>query len=100
MGTNNQITPTAVKTGEDEKFSYYVALFQEGRVRIRLNKISKEVFFNPDDIVKILGIGNTAEEFLSSDRGLDRILDLKKENPGKPIFGEDGMFTTTAIENL
>jgi hypothetical protein len=88
------------RTGEDEKFVYYIASFQGARARGRVNKITKEVFFNADDMVKIFGLGNTAKEFFSSDKGLDWILEFKKENPDKPIFCDNREFTVTVIKNL
>ncbi|MDR1116497.1 MAG: hypothetical protein LBL33_10220 [Tannerella sp.] len=97
MNTQIQITTLPIKTGEDEKFIYYAALFKGKQVKILLDKISNEVLFDANSVVKCLELGNTAEEFLSSDKGLDCILDFKKENPGKLIFGEDGMFRKITI---
>jgi prophage antirepressor-like protein len=97
MEMNNQITTPPAKTGEDEKFIHFTACFQGKQVRILLNKISNEILFNADDVTKCLELGSTSEEFFSSDKGLDCIIEYKKENPDKPIFGEDGMFQKITI---
>jgi hypothetical protein len=46
---------------------------------------------------KNTGPGNTIEEFLSSDKGLDCIIEFQKENPDRQLFGENGMFQKIKI---
>jgi prophage antirepressor-like protein len=80
------------QTKEDEKYIYFLDYFRGNRIEVMKDKISGEIFFNADDVVRCLGIGNTMNEFLSSDEGLDWINELKKEYPCKTVFGEHGMF--------
>ena len=54
-------------------------------------KTTGEIFFNADDIVKILGLGDNIKEFLGTDRGLDFINDFKRDHPGIDVFGNKGM---------
>jgi hypothetical protein len=54
---NTNITTPPIKTGEDEKFIYFIACFQGKQVKIILDKISNKVWFCADDTTKIPGLG-------------------------------------------
>ena len=74
--------------------------FEGQPVRISRNKITGEISISADDCARILGFDNL-NDLLSTDKGLDAISNWKRDNPGKPVFGECGsnaMFQKTAWE--
>ncbi len=78
--------------GEDAKFRYFEAMFQGSPLRIQMSKQTGEILFHGDDCIKLLGLGDSVGEFLSSDKGLDLINDFKRDNPGTEVFGNNGLF--------
>lgn len=78
--------------GEDAEYKYFEAMFQGNPLRIQMSKQTGEILFNGDDCIKLLGLGGSVGEFLSSDKGLDLLNDFKRDNPGTEVFGENGMF--------
>ena len=64
------------KTGEDKNYVYFMDHFQDTPVQVMQDEKTGEIFFNADDIVKILGLGDNIKEFLGTDRGLDFINDF------------------------
>ena len=79
------------KTGEDKNDVYFMDHFQDTPVQVMQDEKTGEIFFNADDIVKILGLGDNIKEFLGTDRGLDFINDFKRDHPGIDVFGNKGM---------
>ena len=78
-------------TGEDKKYIYFKDYFQGNEIKIIKNKLTDEICFDANDVVRCAGLANSMDEFLSSDKGLDFISDCKKENPNMQIFGDNGM---------
>lgn len=79
------------KTGEDKNYIYFLDCFQDTPVQVMQDKKTGEIFFNADDVVKILGLGDNLTEFLGTNSGLDFINDFKKNHPGVDMFGKQGM---------
>ena len=79
------------KTGEDKNYIYFMDHFQDTPVQVIQDKKTGEIFFNADDVVKILGLGDNIKEFLGTDKGLDFINDFKRDHPGVDVFGDKGM---------
>lgn len=79
---------------EDQQFIYYLDYFQGNPVHIRKDKTTQEIFFDAHDVCHILGLGSF-NEFISSDAGLDLINEWKRDNPGKEVFGLNGIFIKT-----
>ena len=84
------MTTKPIVTHEDFFHIYFEGYFQGNRVRIMKNKFSGAIVFNADDVCRCLDLGNSINDFLSTDKGLDFICDWKKENPDKPFIGEYG----------
>ena len=79
------------KTGEDKNYVYFMDHCQDTPVQVIQDKKTMEIFFNADDVVRILGFGSSFKEFLGTDEGLDYINEYKKDHPGVDMFGDDGM---------
>ena len=47
------------KTGEDKNYIYFMDHFQYTPVQVIQDKKTGEIFFNADDVVKILGLGDS-----------------------------------------
>ena len=77
------------KTGEDKNYVYFMDHFQDTPVQVMQDEKTGEIFFNADDIVKILGLGDNIKEFLGTDKGLDFINDFKRDHPGVWEQGND-----------
>lgn len=58
------------KTGEDKNYVYFMDHFQDTPVQVIQDKKTGEIFFNADDVVRILGFGSSFKEFLGTDEGL------------------------------
>ncbi|PXZ44163.1 hypothetical protein DMB45_05740 [Sanguibacteroides justesenii] len=86
------------KTGEDKNYVYFMDHFQGTPVQVMQDKKTMEIFFNANDVVKILGLGDNINEFLGTDRGLDFINEFKKSHPGVEVFGDRGMIRK--VQNL
>lgn len=84
-----------MQTGEDEKYRYFVAYFDGRELKIIQDKETNEVLLDADACMRFLGLGESTEEFLGTDKGLDMINEYKRRNPGKPVFGEEGLFRRT-----
>ena len=59
------------KTGEDKNYIYFMDHFQDTPVQVMQDKKTGEIFFNADDVVKILGLGDNIKEFLETFWGVD-----------------------------
>lgn len=69
------------KLGSDDKFDYYLTLIEGRPVKLAQSQLTKEIFFDVNDIKKFLGYVSL-EEFLSSDKGLDTISAFKLQHSG------------------
>lgn len=76
------------KTGEDWINEYFTSYWKGKPVRFTRNRWTNEALINADDVVNILGIAGTFEEFISTDEGLDFINEWKKDHPGASFFGD------------
>ena len=47
------------KTGEDKNYIYFMDHFQDTPVQVIQDKKTMEIFFNADDVVRILGFGSS-----------------------------------------
>ena len=47
------------KTGEDKNYIYFMDHFQDTPVQVIQDKKTGEIFFNADDVVRILGFGSS-----------------------------------------
>jgi hypothetical protein len=69
-----------------------VAIFEDEfmghSVHFYKNKITGEITINADHVIRVCGLGNSLDEFLSTDEGLDTINRYNKEHPGKSFFGD------------
>lgn len=83
-----------IQEREDEKYVYFLDYFQGNPVHIRKDKSTQQIFFDANDVCHILGLGSF-HDFIGSDAGLDLISEWKRNNPGKEIFGTNGMFLKT-----
>ena len=86
-------------TGEDKNYIYFMDHFQGTPVQVMQDKKTGEIFFNADDVVKILGLGDNIKEFLGTDKGLDFINDFKRDHPGVDVFGNKGMIREVIKDN-
>lgn len=67
------------KIGEDEDSIFYTADFEGNQIGLLMDKRTKEILLNADDIVKIIGLGESFTEFLGTDKGLDFLNYLKNK---------------------
>jgi hypothetical protein len=67
------------KIGEDEDSIFYKADFEGNQIGLLMDKRTKEILFNADDLVKIFGLGESFTEFLGTDKGLDFLNYLKNK---------------------
>lgn len=81
-----------VFTGEDENYEYFEGIFEGKTIRMRMSKATGEILFDADDCLKVLGLGDNVNEFLSTDKGLDTLNDFKRDHPDIDVFGEKGLF--------
>jgi prophage antirepressor-like protein len=84
------------KTGEDEEYIHFKGYFEGNEVKFQQDKASGEMLIDADDAMRCLGLGSL-DEFLSSDKGLDCILEMKRKNPDMQLFGENGIFKRTRL---
>lgn len=75
--------------GDDGFFQVLEYNYRGQPVRFGRNKITDEIGISADDCARILGFDNL-NDLLSTDKGLDAINNWKRDNPGKPVFGECG----------
>lgn len=71
---------------EDSEYYYYLDIFENNQIKIRQNKSTGAIYFDADDVMKLLGKEVSFEEFLSSDEGLDFINDWNTNHPEIPFF--------------
>jgi len=78
------------KIKETDKYVYFEFVFKGNKIKVIQDKVSKELLFDADDVIKSVGLGENVKQYFSSDNGLDFISAYKKKYPDKPIFGDDG----------
>lgn len=72
-------------TDIDEKYIYMEMLINGIPVNVMQDRITNQVYFKADDITRLLGVGCSLNEFLSSDKGLDFLSDWLAQNSGKTV---------------
>ena len=75
------------KTDEDDIYIYYEAIYKGFPISIRHCKQTGEIFFNADDVCRLLGDGDF-KAYLGTDEGLDFINDMKRKYPDRKVFGD------------
>lgn len=72
-------------TGIDEKYIYMEMLINGIPVNVMQDRATNQVYFKADDITRLLGVGGSLNEFLSSDKGLDFLSEWMAKNPDKTV---------------
>jgi len=67
------------KIGEDEDSITYTADFEGNQIGLKMDKRTKEILLNADDLVKIFGLGESFTEFLGTDKGLSFLNYMRNE---------------------
>lgn len=76
-----------IKVGEDKDYIYLMDYFEGQSVRFMQSKETGDTRINGDDVCRVLGLGESFEDFMGTDKGLDFINDWKRAHPGEPFFG-------------
>lgn len=76
---------------ETEQYTIFIDYFDSKPIRFIYNKQRDELRINADDVFKAFGYSGL-HDFLGSDKGLDAISEMKKENPNFELFGDNGIF--------
>lgn len=61
--------------------------FEGKPVHFTKDKKTGEITIDADDVCRILGLGDSFEGFLGTDKGLGLLNDWKEEHPDTPFFG-------------
>ena len=72
---------------ETDQEVVYLDYFEGTPVHFTRNKMSGDITVNADDAVRAIGVADSFEEYLGTDKGLDFISHWKKEHPNMPFFG-------------
>lgn len=72
-------------TDIDDKYLYMEMLVNGVPVNTMQDRTTNQMYYKADDIVRLLGIGGSLNEFLSSDKGLDSLSDWMRQSPEKTI---------------
>jgi hypothetical protein len=72
---------------EDDTYVYYVYDVKGSPINIRIDRNTKDVFLNVNDMYQTYGIDESIENVLGTDIGLDFINESEKNNHGfTPLF--------------
>lgn len=72
---------------EDDTYVYYVYYLEGSPINMRIDRSTKDVFLNVNDMYQAYGINKSVENVVGTDIGLDFINELKKSNHGfTPLF--------------
>ena len=86
---------------EDSTYKIFESFYHEIPVRFMYNKLTDVIKIDVDACAKCLGF-DSINEMLSTNEGLDFIIESKKENPNRQLFGalESGaIFESTNVMN-
>jgi hypothetical protein len=67
------------KIGEDEDSIFYTADFEGHQIGLMMDKRTKEILLNADDLIKLCGLGEAFTDFLGTDKGIE-FLNYMKNN--------------------
>lgn len=72
---------------DDDTYVYYVYDVEGSPINIRIDRNTKDVFLNVNDMYQTYGIDESIENVLGTDIGLDFINESQKNNHGfTPLF--------------
>ena len=74
---------------EDSESVIFEDYFEGTPIRFVCNKLTNEIKVDAQAVARCLGYASF-DELLSTDEALDGINEIKKEFPGRPLFGEYG----------
>lgn len=75
------------RINEDDTYIYYVHDLEGLPINMRIDRSTKDVFLNVNDMYQAYGFNKSIENILGTDIGLDFISESKKNNHGfTPLF--------------
>lgn len=79
-------------TSEDKDYIFYNCTYMDKSLFVYLDKRNQQIFYDADDMVKILNLGENFESRISEDIVLDSITEWKNKNSNSKFQGEEGLF--------